>query len=378
MAHASFVIITGSSSSLRCKSTLDSSHPLPNLESPDTADPADSSRNISVAVRDTSGQGRGKQPPRTKWTLDERRKLKDAVANGMTIKAIAAQFPTRSVASVTGQCHDVHHDGDYDGEISSRRARRKWSRDEVELLRKLLANGLQASHLRAYFPDRSVWSIFYASRAYSSAPESCPKKSSRWSPEDDKRLTELSQSRHRNAVAEALGRSLSSVEVRASKMGIKLISSKQEYTAEEIATILQMRRDKIPPKDIAKSLGRKTNSANLAYYRHRPLEDGDAKVQKVRLSVEELENIKTLRAQGLLWPDIGSRYPMHDIDQIVEEYRRRAGSSLSASEVQEIERLRKAGATWRELFASGQFYHNRPEALRLAYVRTLERQKSQP
>lgn len=104
-AHVPSAVLKGVSS-VRCKSTLDNPHPLPKLESSDTSD---SSQHISVAnAKNASDKRRGNRGPR--WTPDECRKLKDAVAKGMTLKAIALLFPSRSISSIGTQCNFLLHD----------------------------------------------------------------------------------------------------------------------------------------------------------------------------------------------------------------------------------------------------------------------------
>lgn len=206
------------------------------------------------------------------------------------------------------------------------------------------------------------------------------KKGAPWSHEDDRRLTELAQSMHKKAIAEALDRTIPSVEHRAKSLGVETLTLRKEYTAEEVAMILQMRCDKVPYKQIAEKLGHSADSICNAYYRHRPLQDNDADVKKVLptgLSFEELRSVSTLREQGVSWADIGCRYPMHSLELIREDHRRFVGYKLLPSEVREIERLRDAGKKWRDIIELDLFYQKREDSLKRAYYRALKRQGSQ-
>jgi hypothetical protein len=377
-AHVPFAVLKGVSSSVRCKSTLDNPHPLSKLESPDTADL--SQQNSTANANNAPDIRRGSCAPR--WTPDEQRKLKDAVAKGMTAKAIAPLFPSRSTASVYAQCNVLLHNGDQYGKTSERKVQ-KWSPDELSLLRKLCADGLRPLNVRAHFPHRPIHSIRKAVSVHLVDAKACLKSGTPWSYEDDRRLTELVQTMHRKAIAEALGRTIASIESRTAFLGVKIPRKFTKYTAEEIAIILQMRRDKVPYKHIAENLGPSDHSVKglrAAYQRHRPLLDSDAKKREIwssRLSLDELESVSALRAQDVPWPEIGRRYPMHDLSLIVKNYRRATGSHLSATEVRKIEGLRRAGMKWREIFESNRFFYRGLSALQKAYARALEMQRSQ-
>jgi len=376
VAHTTFVVLKGISSSVRYNSTLDNSRPPPKLESPDTAD---SSKHTIVANANASDQRCGKRAP--KWTPEECRRLKDALAKGMTTKAIKALFPTRTLLAIGSQRAKVLRDEDLGSKTPSSKYQ-LWSPDEIKKLKKLHSEGLQASfQLCAHFPDRSNASIKAAMATHTSAAHERPNSGSLWSHEDDQRLIELAQSMSKRAAAEAMGRSAASINTRASILGVAFISNFKEYTAEEIAVIIQMRRDKVPYRRIAAILGRNVNSVVGVHYKHRPLEDGDAKVQKFlhhgRLSLEELESVRTLRARDVPWPEIGRQFPMHDLDLIVGDYRRFTGYRFSSNEMREIESLRAQGRSWRELSDSNHFYYNNKEGLKAAYRRTAEWQKGQ-
>ncbi|KAM0701368.1 hypothetical protein Q7P35_011729 [Cladosporium inversicolor] len=374
VAHISFVVLKGISTSTRYRSALDTSPPLPKLESPDTAD---LSQHISVVHANFLNRARGKAAP--KWTPDECSKLKDAVAKGMSAKAIKTLFPSRSIGSIQTQCNTLLHNADQYGKTLSRGCR-WWSSDETNLLRKLHADGVQPFKLRAYFPSRSIGSIRKAIIVHESPLEACRKKGTPWSHEDGRRLTELAQSMHKKAIAEALGRTIASVEHRAKSLGVKISTLRKEYTVEEVAVILQMRRDKVPYKQIAEKLGRSAHSIGNAYYRHRPLQDNDADVKKVLppgLSFEELQSVSSLREQDVSWADIGRRYPMHSLELIREDHRRFVGYKLLPNEVREIKRLRNAGKEWRDIIELDLFYQKREDSLKRAYYQALKRQESQ-
>jgi hypothetical protein len=374
IAHVPFVVLKGIASSVRCKSTLDNSHTLPKLESPDTADNADSSQHTSVADSKASGQRRAVQ-----WTPEERRKLKDAVVKGLKNKAIVALFPTRSIGSIKNQRENLNDNLDH-YEKHSPRIQRKWSSDEISLLLKLRADGLQRFNLRAHFPDRSTRSLDRAILTHSSLARGGGNAGSTWSDEDDEKLTELvSQSMRTIEIAEALGRSYSATEKRVSQLGIRFPQTAKGYTAEEIAVLLQMRRDNFAYKDISKAMGRSVISLRIAHHRSRPLQDVDAKVRETphgRLSLEVLEGVAALRAQGVSWADIGRRYPMHSLPLIKKDHMRFVGFVLPPREVDEITRLKSAGKTWLDIVESGQFYPNSMSGIVKAYRRSLEAQQS--
>ena len=370
VAHVPLVVLKGISFPARCNSTLENADPLPQSKSPDTAD---SSQHTSVANANASGQKRARRRP---WTPDEQRKLKAAAEKGMTVKAIATLFPTRSYPAVSTQWNAFLNDKNLYGKTLERR---KWSPEEMNLLAKLHADGLKPIKMRAHFPDRSTDSI---SRAIARGLnfEAHQNSHSRWSREDDRRLTELVQSTDKSAIAEALGRSIASIELRAALIGVKLPARIKGYTPEEIAMIFQMRHDNASFKQIAEKLGRSSRAANSAYNRYRPFRDSDAKVPEnvhTRLSIEELERVNALRAQGVSWPEIGNRYPTHSFKSIAEDYRRFIGFTLSPDQVREIVRLRSAGKSWNDIVELDQFYHFTKFSLQHRYYHALRKLKSQ-
>lgn len=290
IAHVPFAILKGVSSSVRCKSTLDNPHPLSELESLDTAD---LSQQISTANANNAPDiRRGECAPR--WTADECRRLKDAIAKGITAKAMAPLFPSRSTGSVIAKYHILLYNGDQHDQTPSRRYR-NWSPDEISLLRKLCADGLKPSKLRAYFPDRTIPSIKRAIGVHRSDAKACPNRGTPWSYEDDRKLTELAPITHTKEIAEAMGRTIASIENRAVFLGVKILPPHNDYTAEEIAMVLQMRRDKVSYKHIGQILGRSEYSIRAAHYRHEPLEDRDARKLEFgsrRLSLDELKSVE--------------------------------------------------------------------------------------
>lgn len=319
VAHVPFVVLKGISFPARCNSTLENADPLPQSKSPDTAD---SSQHTSVANANAFGQKRARCRP---WTPDEQRKLKAAIAKGLTIKAMATLFPTRSLSAVAGQRAALVDKNLY----NKTRERRKWSPEEMNLLAKLHADGLTPFAMRAHFP---AWST------------ECIRK---------------------KIVA---------------SLGAKSPAKAKGYTPEEIAVLFQMRHDNASFKQIAEKLGRSMNSVNGAYYKHRPFRDSDAKVSKkvhTRLPIEDLECISALRAQGVSWPEIGNRYPTHSFESIAENYKRFLGFNLSADHFREIVRLRNAGKTWDEIVKSDQFYHFTKASLQHRYYHALRKLKSQ-
>jgi hypothetical protein len=372
VARVSFVVLKGISSTVRCKSTLDNSQSLSESASSDLADNADSSQNITAVNANASGQ---KQAKSTRWTPEEIHTLKDSVAKGMTIKAIAALLPTRSLAGIGHQLDALRHNEQLSGE----KGHTRWSAESVKLLLKLHAEGLSAFQLRVHFPDRSTHAIRRALITYTSRAHGVSRDKSSWTHDDETRLTELyAQGVHKRAISEVLGRSIPAIEARAAKLG--LLQPKKICKPEEIAEVMQMRRDKVPFKRIAELLGRPRSTVAEMYHKQRPLRARDARVQKSwlgRLSIEELESVSALRAQDISWADIGRRYPMYDLDLIVKYYRRFAGHDLTPTEVREIERLRKGGTLWREIIASNKFYHNSMQSLLAAYRRTVARQSPQ-
>jgi hypothetical protein len=296
----------------------------------------------------------------------------------MTTKAIAALFPSRTIGAVMRQINVLACDSHQYGKTMPSRSHRIWSPDEINLLQKLRADGFGPFRLRAYFPDRSIGSIQSVAKEHGLAAKYCRGQGDRWSQEDDSRLAELVKSMNKIAVAQALGRTIASVQKRAESLGVTFLPRFKEYTAEEILVILRMRRDKVPYKQIARELGREAHAVRAAYFRHRPLREGDAKVKKVShpvLSREEMESVSTLRKQEVSWVEIGRRYPMHSLESIMADHRRLVGSKLTPTEVREIESLRDEGKLWREIARLDRFYPRTAGALTNAYRRARENQK---
>lgn len=284
VAHVPFLVLKGISSSARCKSTPDNPHPHPKLESPDTAD---SSQHTSVANANHSSQKKVQR----RWTLDELLKLKEAVAKGMTPAATSTLFPSRTFCSIAKQRGIILDNEGFDH--APFRKYRRWSPDEISLLLKLDADGVQPSRLRAHFPHRSITSIKRGIDRYRLGVQACSNERAPWSHEDNMRFTELVQSTDKHAIAKTLGRSLASIEKRAQKLGVRFTTTINGYTAEEIAVVLQMRRGKASFEQIAEELGRSVDSVRSVHYRNRPLGEHNAGMQK-RLATQELERVGTL------------------------------------------------------------------------------------
>lgn len=376
IAGVSFVALKSLSASARCLSTLDNSRPLVELDSLDTPD---SPQHTSVPEDAKACEEKGAK--RGRWTLDERRKLRDASAAGMTIKAIEPLFPTRSHAAIEKQRHTLRTSDDQDKEDKPAVV---WSPAETQLLKKLHAEGASMYKLRAHFPTRTNKSLEGAiSRWITQASVNSCKGGAAWTSEDLFRLTELAaQGAFRREIVEALGRTCNSVSVKASCLGIKLSSSRKRFTAEEVELIVQMRGDGASFRSIYIALGRVHGEGSITqtYYRHRPPEDRAAKLQRIfriaQLSLDDLKIIDALRVQGATWSDIERRYPEHEPGLIHESYKRFVNGKLSATDLRKVESLLGEGHTWQNIAGGNDYKHFSAEGIRSAYLRALEKQQS--
>lgn len=278
------------SSSTQCLQAAKDARPPEHSDSPETSQTVSSDE----LQNDQKKMGRGPA-----WTVDDRVKLRNAYKQGMTIKAIAELFPTRSFSGVAYQCLWLsRNESEF---VGGRSDRVPWSVAEKELLQRLDAEGASRDRILAHFPSRAYWSISGALKRHARSPrKSGTKDHKNWSAQETKYLTESAlQGVDAPKIAEALGRSTHAVYSRAARIsGFKFGPTVNAYTSTEKEKLLQMRGDGFTFKAIAEALGRSLGSVTGVYYCHRP--NHDAHIRRnlsslSRLTLDELRTISSLR-----------------------------------------------------------------------------------
>ena len=195
-------------------------------------------------------------------------------------------------------------------------------------------------------------------------------------------LSSLAKASRQKKIAKALGRSYSAITIQASNMGVKLPDRRKTFSADELKVLIQMRDEGASYRTIAAALGRDYhNGYGEIYHRYRPLDDRDLKSRQIpgaQLSLDELKNIDSLRAQCIPWPSIESQYPEHTLNWNREQHKQWAGVDLSPAQLREIERLRhQERRSWQYIADTGDFTSRSETGIKLAYERSLAKEQSQ-
>ena len=366
IAQASFLAFQGLYLSVRHKSTLYDARPFSKLDSPDTAEVAvtsDSSQHVSAVVP-TAVKPRKARPG--DWTSDEIRRLEEMYAKGLRIKAIAPLFPDRSIGAVLSALRTVRDSLHCNSEPSRHIGPLRWPEDDKKLLAKLYSRGASIPEVRRHFPTRSINCITTAMYRAAKPPSKSHThihKGNVWSEEDVLRLRECSkQGMDIYSTAEALGRTYAATQRRSSQEGITLRSTVNTVTADEVRLIMQMRSEKIPFRTIAEMTGRHAGSVMSIYYLYRPLKDCDARIRPVQL---------------VRRPSLEPGHPEQSLGRAQEGFAHLTRVSLSPTEMQRIEHLRREGKSWQFIADTKEFFQRSKGGVRTAYHRTLERHQSQ-
>jgi transposase-like protein len=332
------------------------------------------SNEVSEAQAGTGGKMVG-----SLWTEDELRQLKDAYSQGLTTKAASALFPARTLQGVRKKYRDLSRD-EQPHRKTAGTAYVPWSAVDIHLLQELIAEGASERKMLAHFPTRSQDSVTMATIRYRTRP--CTEKSGRvvkWSTEDHQYLTKLAiQGISRGKIAEAIGRTIGAVTLKARNLGVQIQSTRSRFTSDEKERVLQMRSDGASFKDIGAAVGRHADTIRSLYHVWRPVTEYDAKQQHTpfaRLSLSDLQAISSMRDNGSSWPDIGCQYPEHDLLQLRNDMKLFMKPGLSYRELREIEHLRAEGKSWQDLAITGNYPCKSQSGLRRAYHRSLKQQK---
>lgn len=184
-----------------------------------------------------------------------------------------------------------------------------------------------------------------------------------WSASETERLRDLvAQGNAYAAIAEVLGRALSSVKVKAQRMGIH---QQQWWTQERHDTMLRMMAGGHSSSDVASHLGTSQISVLRKYHCSRDPESvsqllGGATPRGYvfTLSPPEVQEIISLKRQGKIWPDIrAEKYPhvsshtlqgtFHKLARGIYDNGKATVLSMSPADYDDIERLREDGKSWR-------------------------------
>jgi hypothetical protein len=316
--------------------------------------------------------------------VDEVRKLGDAYDQGLTMRATAALFPTKTYNGVATQYQIVTT------KLSARDKRRnlqgepgvKWPTADIELLQKLYAEGASVFKMCAHFPTRSVQSVMEARKVYATKTFASQKTRAPWrwwSQEDSQYLVEsVLQGASIHHVAKVLGRTSKTVVEKAHRLGVQFRPRANLWSTEEERQLLQMRSDGASFETIGAALGRTFRSVEAFYYRHATVTSRDSKPRQRRrspptqLTLDDYQSIQSLRDKGTPWSSIGSLFPQYGLSSIQQDFWRFTKSRLSATDVREIERLRGEGTSWKGIVGSGDYPLRTAHGLTVAYRRARE------
>jgi DNA-directed RNA polymerase specialized sigma24 family protein len=366
IGHSFFLPAKQLFSSARCMETPEASRVLDKSPEP-------LSNEVSGAKAETAGK-----KARIFWTEDELRKLKDAHSQGLTPKGASAMFPTRSPASIRKKYRDLGpHDRPH---VKIGTTITPWSAVEIHLLQELIADGAPERTMLAHFPTRSQTSVTMAVMRYRNENHAgSSRKYGKWSAEDYQHITQLAlQGSNKYEIAESLGRTLGSVSHRIYRSGIRIQKTRIPYTPEMKKQLIQMRSDGVPYEDIATALGRSTGTLQNLYHDIRPVTEHDVKTRHkpfARLSLNDLQAVRSMRDEGASWPDIGRQYPEHNLGGLRNSFALFTKPGLSSMDMLEIGRLRGEGKSWKHLAGTGNYTPTSGHGLAYAYRRGLEKQK---
>lgn len=228
--------------------------------------------------------------------------------------------------------------------------RRPWTKEEKISLRKLLDSSATVKTLQSNFPDRSLDAVI--SMGHNSGWTDHMRQP--WTTAELELLSKLAtQGANSQEIAEALDRSMRSVQMKAGRIAISF--DRDRYIPKDNEELLRMRNDGASCSEIGTALGRSRDGVRsrlIALILHAK------RAGLLRLSTSNMQDVKSMIAQGSSWEVIQQekfpRCTVHAVKSAYVRYNQGLESqqyllTVSSADEQEIERLRDQKKTWQQI-----------------------------
>jgi hypothetical protein len=303
---------------------------------------------------------------KARWTLKERKTFIEAWEAGLSYDAMLDMLPGRTLGSLAGILQRYKNEG---SAIFHTESKRPWTFDERSKMLQLAQAGVTLRDATPHFPGRSYVTVQKMYGLCKRDPEGWingnPEKTKVWTAADKERLRELiAQETPLPVIAETLQRTARSV--------LKVAGTRHSWwTPERDAALSRMWMDGQNHAEIALQLGINYSSVARRWFWIKPR--GASQKPKTRdfrkfslmLSATQLSEIEALRKEGTAWAAIRAKHFPHVTRPtltiafnkqrgIVTTTNRATPSptlELSDADFEEIVRLRKEGATWSRIVA---------------------------
>ncbi|KAM0701026.1 hypothetical protein Q7P35_011387 [Cladosporium inversicolor] len=310
---------------------------------------------------------------RRRWTTDEIKIITDGYDQGAGLKAISDKVPGRTLQAVGTIIARYKRN---DPGLLKAMEPRPWTDQELTRLLELRTTGVSWEDIAPHFPNRSHSSLKAAHLRASSEGDWLARrhrdtKRHTYSAEETEFLIdEVTKGTPLEDIASSLKRSIQSLRIRLSSLKIKL---PRNWTPESDKSLLRMLGEQYSFEQIAQQLGRPTAGVQARWRRIRPEASLPSPkgtrhpARTFRPSSTEMQDVERLRLKGYTWKDIAaSRFPNLK-DQHVRLTFTRAfirgslptpersssrGFRPSSSDVQVVQRLRQEGRTWTQIASS--------------------------
>jgi hypothetical protein len=264
-----------------------------------------------------------------RWTQDELKVLKNGVEAGLPDRLIAQKLPGRTIASVITKSRRTKMNS-----ASLLGAEVPWTSEEKAELLRLVQAGVTLKHVLPLFPHRSASSVavaFDRTGVPGWHEGNAKRKRKQWSAAELQRLQDLlTQGIPTRSIAKMLGCSVSAVQQKKREADLPL--DRRGWTLEEDNTLKTMIADGYTLGHVAEELGKHRvtvhrRSFKIVPTRFSPVPDERmVRGWRFRLSSQELEEIENLRAQGTSWEAIRTeRFPHVKMRSLIVKFKEQKG-----------------------------------------------------
>jgi hypothetical protein len=308
-----------------------------------------------------------------RWAADEIRIIMDGYDKGTGLRAISDKVPGRTLQAVSTIMARYKRKDPALLEIIERRP---WTDQEMTTLLQVKTADVSWEDVYHLFPNRSHSSIRAVHHRISSDGNQIPKRQrgrgKRYTAEEtDVLIREATKGTPVKDIALALNRTTSSLR---SQLGLLKIKLPRDWTPEKDKALLRMLEEKHSFDHIAKQIGRTAASVKARWRRIRPEnslpspEGTQYHSRSFQPSSTEIKHVERLRLEGYPWRQIAaSLFPNLKQQHVrltfvrafqrmslpIPTSQRRAGAFRpSSADMQDVERLRLEGHTWKQITAS--------------------------
>ena len=277
---------------------------------------------------------------RNNWTTEESNLLLDLKAQGWSWKEIANALPGRTEASARQKYYLLKNKP-----LTTKRRQDLWTPEQDKLLQDLKAQGQPWEEITKSFPGRSQSAM---EQRYRKIKKNLPKSDKErwwWTPEEDQRLLDLAKDNVSwKGIAKQLpGRSPVAILQHYKHLGGDKQAISNNYKAKEDELIIQAVEEGKTWEEISQALGKSVGTARV---RAKKLEklgriDLSSKVKKYQEHTNaEFELIRKMRADGMLWREIIKRFPGQSESTLYNQYtrykmRKEEGTKAEKEEIEE-------------------------------------------